>query len=311
MLATQEGGRTMVSGYLRDPASVHVSDAVVIDTDHYTATIDSWRLGSLPVSAIADPNRAQVTRSLGFTDPNPGSHLVGVLLHGTGRLTTEARSARLSPGAIVLYDARAPFVLRFDDAYHYIVTEIPDALLAPPSAEFDLGVASEEVGTAHAARVAVDVLASLPAHARGLSPLARARLGETFVALLRDAVDEVRGAQQGSRADELLPAILGWIETRLNDPALSPAMIASAHYVSVRYLHRLFERHGVTVGEHIRRRRVEQIKNALADPRTAALPISAIGARWGFTDATQLIRQFRAVEGVTPGRWRRSPSVPD
>lgn len=308
MLATQEGGRTVVSGYLRNSASVHASDAVVIDTDHYTANIDSWRLGSLPVSAIADPNRARVTRASDFADQAPGSHLVGILLRGTGRLTTGSRSLRLTPGEIVLYDAQAPFVLRFDEAYHYLVTEIPDALLAP-SDGVDLGAASGEVGTAPAARVAVDVLASLPAHAPHLSSFARERLGDTFVALLRDAVDDVRGADRRSRADELLPAILGWIEARLDDPTLSPATIASAHYVSVRYLHRLFERHGVTVGEHIRRRRVEQIKNALSDPRTATLPISAIGARWGFTDATQLIRQFRAVEGVTPGRWRRSPTA--
>lgn len=307
MLATQERGRTIVSGYLRRPAAVHVSDAVTIDTEHYSAAMASWSLGSLPVSAIEDPNRATVTRYPDVTDRGPGRHLVGLLLSGSGHLITETCTTRLTPGGIVLYCSQDPFVLQFDEPYRYLVTEVPDALLVSIPDRIDLAAACADVSAAPAARLAVDVLSSLPGRADHLSAFAREHLGETVVALLRDAVDDVRGS--GAPATEftdLLPMLLRWIDFHLPDPELSPARIAAAHFISVRYLHRIFERHGVTVGEHVRRRRVERVKIDLLDPRTATQPVSAIGARWGFTDANQLIRHFRAVEGDAPGRWRRA-----
>ncbi|MCZ0982276.1 hypothetical protein O1L60_34535 [Streptomyces diastatochromogenes] len=48
------------------------------------------------------------------------------------------------------------------------------------------------------------------------------------------------------------------INRNLGDPDLSPERIARAQRISVRYLHRLFEGEGTTVGQLIRQRRLEE-----------------------------------------------------
>ncbi|MFI9202868.1 AraC family transcriptional regulator [Streptomyces sp. NPDC053048] len=40
-------------------------------------------------------------------------------------------------------------------------------------------------------------------------------------------------------------------------------------------------------------------------PRHAALPVSAVAARCGFTSPSHFTRRFRAAYGVTPREWRR------
>ena len=89
-----------------------------------------------------------------------------------------------------------------------------------------------------------------------------------------------------SRSTTLLLSIKAFIERELPNPALTPSGIAAEHHISVRYLQKLFEAQGETVTGWIRRRRLERSRRDLLDPRLRARPVAAIGARWGFADAT-------------------------
>lgn len=73
----------------------------------------------------------------------------------------------------------------------------------------------------------------------------------------------------------------------------------------MRYLYKLFETQPVGVAAWIRRRRLERCGWDLLDPALRARPVSAIGARWGLTDATSFSRAFQAAYGVPPARYRR------
>lgn len=95
------------------------------------------------------------------------------------------------------------------------------------------------------------------------------------------------------------------IEERLADPGLSPTGIADAHHISLRYLYRIFEAQQSTVSSWIRSRRLYHCRQDLADPALLARPVSAVGARWGFADATHFARVFKAEFGVTPTEYRR------
>jgi AraC-like DNA-binding protein len=63
-----------------------------------------------------------------------------------------------------------------------------------------------------------------------------------------------------------------FIDARLDDPELTTATIAAAHYISPRYLQKLFEAEGSTVTDWIRRRRLDHCKRELLDPRNAGSP---------------------------------------
>ncbi|MDF3303767.1 helix-turn-helix domain-containing protein [Rhodococcus sp. T2V] len=107
-----------------------------------------------------------------------------------------------------------------------------------------------------------------------------------------------------SRGDELQARVTAFIDERLADRELDVRSIAAAHHISVRHLQKKFEAEGDTASGWIRRRRLEQCRRDLADPRYRDLTVSAIGARWGFTDAAHFSRLFKATHGSTPGTYR-------
>jgi AraC-like DNA-binding protein len=103
----------------------------------------------------------------------------------------------------------------------------------------------------------------------------------------------------------ILLLIHSFIEHNLGDAQLSPAAVAAVHHISLRYLHRLFERQGITVGSWIRHRRLERCRRDLAEPQLSARPIHAVGARWGFRHAADFNLAFRAAYGMPPGDYRQ------
>ncbi|MGW8063888.1 helix-turn-helix domain-containing protein [Streptomyces ziwulingensis] len=98
--------------------------------------------------------------------------------------------------------------------------------------------------------------------------------------------------------------ITQYIREHLADPDLSAARIAAAQGLSVRHLHTVLSRSGISLGDWIRTRRLAECRRELAGP-TARLPtIAATGRRWGFVDATHFSTVFKQAYGVTPRAWR-------
>jgi len=116
-----------------------------------------------------------------------------------------------------------------------------------------------------------------------------------------DVSDEVRPE---TRQVALWALIESFIHERLGDARLTPDTIAAHHHISTRYLHKIFQDRGLTVGGWIREKRLEKCRRDLADPALNALPIYAIAARWGFTSAPHFSRAFRATHGISPGDCR-------
>jgi AraC-like DNA-binding protein len=81
-------------------------------------------------------------------------------------------------------------------------------------------------------------------------------------------------------------------------------LIAAAHQISTRYLHKIFHDQGLTVAGWIRQRRLERCHRDLADPVLRSHPIHAIATRWGFSDSAHFSRLFRAAYGTSPRDYR-------
>jgi AraC-like DNA-binding protein len=101
-----------------------------------------------------------------------------------------------------------------------------------------------------------------------------------------------------------MAGIHSFIEHNLGDLQLSPAAVAVAHHISVRYLHRLFQCQGITVSAWIRQRRLERCRRDLGDPLLAELPIRAIAACRGLRPE-EFRRAFRVAYRTTPRDYRR------
>jgi AraC-like DNA-binding protein len=146
---------------------------------------------------------------------------------------------------------------------------------------------------------------------RALLPLPHdevARLGTTLVDLLTAALaarlDRQDELPPGTVRQALLRQVHGFIEQRLTDPSLSPATIAAAHHISLRYLYKLFETKPTSVAGWVRQRRLERCRRDLLDPGLADRTVSAIAAHWGLTNAAHFSRAFRAAYGLSPQAYR-------
>lgn len=125
-----------------------------------------------------------------------------------------------------------------------------------------------------------------------LATLATEQLGE-------DATTGTPGARS-----PMLSRILRFIDLHLADPDLCPETIAGAQHISVRYLHKLFQDEGTTVGRWIQRRRLEECRRDLMHRVHGRQTIAAVAGRWGFLSATHFSRVFRAAYGMSPSEWR-------
>jgi AraC-like DNA-binding protein len=109
------------------------------------------------------------------------------------------------------------------------------------------------------------------------------------------------------RAEQAVPdsRIRAFIDARLADPELSPALIAAGCGISLRRLHRAFADTQWSVCSWMRHRRLEQCRRDLLDPLQHRLSITQIAFRWGFNDAAHFSRSFREVYHQSPRDLRK------
>lgn len=112
------------------------------------------------------------------------------------------------------------------------------------------------------------------------------------------------------RQRALLAEVHNFLDRHLHDPALDPQMVADAHHVSLRTLHRLFGSQEETVAGAIRRRRLEHCRRDLVAPLLRHLPVHRLARRWGFTDPAHFSRAFRAAYGMSPRAYRERHGGP-
>ncbi|MEU1406374.1 AraC family transcriptional regulator [Streptomyces sp. NPDC005728] len=190
-----------------------------------------------------------------------------------GELVLEqaGRTARVGPGGLVLLDSGRPYRMRLAGTWNKVIT----ACLADSE---QLGVTAEELADR------LDVAALVAGLLAGLG-------------------DDTTPYRPGDRTT-LLPRIQGYILRHLGDDGLTPDRVAAAHHISTRYLHRLFQRQGLTVASWIKAQRLEGCRRDLADPGLCHLPVHVIAARWGFAQAADFSRAFRTAYGTTPTALR-------
>ncbi|MGV9420040.1 AraC-like ligand-binding domain-containing protein [Streptomyces sp. NPDC003674] len=275
------------------------------------------RLGHLRVAEMdGGPLRARRTERL-IAQGQDEPLVVTLLVSGAARVGQDGREVPLLPGEIVFSDMGHPMQWEFPQPFRTKSLVLPRRLLgleepglrrltaAPVRPETPLGQVLSPL-----LNQLVDTAATYPpaigeALARHLVDLLTVLVAER----LHQEADDTPGT-----ARALLPRIQVFIDRHLADPGLTPEVIARAHQISVRYLHRLFQAEDVTVGRWIQRRRLQECRRELGRRDTADRTIAAVARTWGFTSAAHFSRVFRAAYGMSPVEWRdsaaRAPLTP-
>lgn len=264
------------------------------------ATMQDFKI----VEISSDEHVVERTRRLIEQGDSEPSYKVSLMLEGSCFMCQDGRDVVLEPGDIAVYDTTHPYTLAFDANMQSIVTIFPKRLVE---------LSDDRVAALTATALGRDdplgaMVGSVLGQLAGRLDLVNATIGWR---LARNAVDLVNillrdslGEERALPADRLLDRIYAYIDDHLADPGLSPAHIAEAHFISVRYLQVLFQHAGVPVSTYVRTRRLERCRTDLADPGLAGETLSTIASRWSFADLPHFSRTFKSAYGTTPSAFR-------
>lgn len=293
-------------------ASFHPMQMTSVGASDFPARMWGYRLADIRIYRVmADVHTMSRTqRDIAAGDPE--SMHFNVLLRGGIRVAQQDRSVLLRPHDMLVYDTSRTAVFRADRSFDVLAFQIPKSML---------GSGANTLARHTAVRIAGD---------RGLPRLVSRFLVEAARAVFDGSISEDDAGVQGhvldlvnrlyvdlggnepaprqrpSTSAELLLQAQAQIEARLADPTLSPAEIASACFISPRYLQKVFAGEGLSVTEVIRSERLSRCQRDLADPGKRLQPIKEIATRWGFTDQAHFSRLFRERFGCSPREFRAS-----
>lgn len=292
----------------------HVSGETIAPLDlqipgqpDFRSQILTGDMGAVRVTEVVAP-AAELSRTPKLIRrSDPELYKIDVVARGHVSIDQGARQTRLGPGDFSLLDLSRPAYWTNTEV-RMVTVMFPRALLPLRQDELAELTAVRIPGDRGPGRLISTLVRQLPGHLDDHAPADGARLGSSVLDMLTVSLaarlDRQQAAPPAARHRALLTRIHAFVEEQLADPELSPGMIAAAHHISVRYLHRLFEAEDKTVASWIRRRRLERSRLDLLDPALVGRPVSAIGARWGFTSAIHFSRAFRAAYGLPPGEYR-------
>ncbi|PWI13182.1 transcriptional regulator [Streptomyces sp. Act143] len=268
----------------------------------YDATMRTDRLGELRITTV-DCDPGEVHRDARNVARGDGTQVfVAVQASGTAQVEQDGRATELRPGDLAFFETVRPYRTRFPQRFQLKIFAVPRGLLGQSEAALGRLTARALRPQGGLAALLSPFMSRLADTSETYSGPVADRIAGSVVALLATAaaqqLDGEPAALPGAER-VLLLRVQRFIRWNLADPGLSPAVIARAHGISVRYLHRLFEQEGTTVGHWIRRLRLQECRRELTD--TAGL--GGVARRWGFSGTAHFGRAFRREYGTSPTDW--------
>lgn len=235
---------------------------------------------------------------------------VSLLLHGHGTSLKGTTQAEFGPGEMIIHDSCQPYTMYLDDDFHMVFLLIPRSRFDLPESATDDILGQSIESDSGISRTVVPFFAALAQNMSSLSGPSAVRLMSNTVDLVEtmmfSMVAHPIDEPHRDRRKDLLLRLRAYIDEHLEDPDLDPLSIASANFISVRYLHRLFHEEEVSVAGYLRQARLARCRRDLTDPVLTHLPVSTIASRWGFTNSSHFSRLFRQEVGATPTEYRFS-----
>jgi AraC-like DNA-binding protein len=261
------------------------------------------RVSSPPMTAFRTPRLIRVS--------DPELFKIDVQVSGHTVFAQGGREAGLSPGDFTLVDLSRPCRLADrDDRHEVVAVKFPHEVLPLRHNELERLTAVPISGRgglgAPISSLARHMARSLEGHDASDGARLATALMDLLIVALAERLDRVAAVAPDTRRRALLASVQSFIDQRLDDPELSPSVIAAAHHISLRYLYKLFETQEATVAGRIRQRRLERCRRDLLDPALADWSASAIATRWGLPNAAHFSRVFRAAYGLPPAEYRLS-----
>ena len=257
--------------------------------------VDAFRV----IECVCDPcggTRSQVDVARGSED----FVALQLVLQGREHIRFAGEEFVLKPGDIFVWDSARPMDFRVVEQLHKLSVVLPLARLRnwlPNRWHKIRRVIAPESGSA---KLLASYLQSLTPR-RALDGINNGdALIETTIGLLVNALDLGQSQSADCLRDVQLERVKSYIDEHLPEPELSPAKIAAANRISVRYLHWLFGSIGTSVTQHVIKERLERCRRDLGNPMMQTRKVADVAFSWGFSDVTHFNRRFKAEYGQSP-----------
>ncbi|MDH6695880.1 helix-turn-helix domain-containing protein [Streptomyces sp. MAA16] len=281
-------------------------DVALHEREPAEGVIASRRVGFLQIAEVGAGPQTVTRRRRDIARDGEEWLTLTVQQRGRALLEQDGRNVVVGPGEFALSDSGRVFRKVLPEDFSFLAFHLPRARLPLPERELRELVATVFPAEHGVAALVFGYLTRLARQADELDDDTARPLADVAVDLLAVLAREHAG-RSGCEAPESPHAVLAlaqeYILGHLHDPRLSPESIAAAQRVSVRYLHKVFEREGTTVGRWILRQRLERCRRDLTR-EPAARTVAAVARRWGFVSPSHFSRAFRTAYGMAPREWR-------
>lgn len=286
----------------------------VFDQELFHAHLRSGTFGVAQITAMSYGELHSQRTPAMIRKSDPEQYQIAFTRSGCQGIEQARTRTRLGRGDLVFYDSSYPFDASVEAGgrsrwgSRALVLQFPKRMLPLASTKAARLLAVPLRGTEGTGLLLAQFLSTLADQPTGYTPPDAARLGNIAVdlsaAVLSQYLDDAASSPARSPQSVLFLRISSFIGRHLHDPHLAPAAIASAHQISLRYLHRIFQQHGTSVSTYIRSQRLDRCRRDLVDPGLRHLTIHVIARRWGFHRPSDFSRAFRAAVGVSPSEYR-------
>jgi AraC family transcriptional regulator, positive regulator of tynA and feaB len=278
------------------------------DAERFYGRLDRERLGPLTVMNVySSAVRICHTREHIARMSEPSYLLLAPLQREMELNPGSADTIRVRTGEFCLIDHARPYVLTHGDSVRTLCIDIPRERLETrvPDAQNLVGRLMRPDSAA--ARMLLALLRTLgselgPSGSAGLSPV----VGDSVLSFVAATYASCSSDTTARGAEARAKAFRAYIHSRLTDPDLKPAEVASQVGVSERYLRAVLAAEGETFSSYVLRQRLQRCALLLEDPGSRRRTITQIAFQAGFSNATYFGQAFKARYGVTPRDYRAS-----
>jgi AraC-like DNA-binding protein len=223
-------------------------------------------------------------------------------------LVEQSGEEKLStPGTAVLFDSTKPYHLTCRYHCQSVYVEVPRSMLAERCSN---DIISKPISLNFSAGLgwALITFCKLIANdSDSLNKEVASKIASELTDLLAvyiDAETRHRSSYKQISKNFRFQSIKSFIDGRLNDPDLTPAKIAKANGISLRYLHYLFESSGISVSEWVREQRLIKCQQKLVSDKFGSDSITDIAFSMGFNSSSHFSRLFKKRFGMAPRSFR-------
>ncbi|MFE9251311.1 AraC family transcriptional regulator [Streptomyces sp. NPDC007088] len=276
-------------------------------------TLRTHQFGGVRVAVVKGEGPRELIRPGRRVAP-AGEGVLRVLRPLTGAVwvVQDGRHGTVRAPQLICLDSTRPYKASMPENFRLVDVTVAHRLVGLTADEAASFTARPWTGAEGLAALLSSLLEGLGRHGREVET-AVDLLGGSVVGLtaalfserMREFAEDPRIARQA-----LMLQVQSYVRARLAEPGLNAETVARSHHVSLRYLQKVFQEHGISPARWIRDERLARCRTELADPHLDHLPVALIGERAGLYGASHFSRLFRDRYGITPREYRKERGTP-